>query len=106
MWGSIQRIYLEAQLEFTTSGAQHSSWLGWTHLEQTLLDNPVAEAVSNIVKQSEDIVGVHPAIGALLSTVRVQDLLPVLSTVCLESEEAVRSQVCLDVILSCKVLLA
>ena len=106
MWCSIKRIDLKAELQLSSPGAEDSSWLGGTNLEQTLLDDPVAEAVSNIVKQSEDIVGVDPAIGALLGAVGVQDLLPVLASVRLESEEAVWSQVCLDMILGCKVLLA
>ena len=61
--------------------------------------------VSDVVKEPEDSVRIHPAVGPLLRAVRTEDLLPVLARVGLEPEEPVLPQVRLNVILCCKVLL-
>ena len=61
--------------------------------------------ISDVVKKSENPIRIHPAVGSLLSPVRVEDFLPVLPGVGLEPEEPVSPQICLNVVLSRQVLL-
>jgi len=102
--GSIKRINFKPKLDVSASCADNCSWSSSSHLEQTLLDNPVSEAVSDIVKESQSTGGVDPAIGSLLGPIWSENLLPVLSSVGLEPKEPVCSQISLDMILGCKVL--
>jgi len=101
---SIKRINFKPQLQLPASGADNCSRRSSSNLEQTLLDDPVSEAIRDVVKQPQDTVGIHPAIGSLLGPIGAEDLLPVLTSVRLEPEESVSAQISLDMILGCKVL--
>ena len=83
---AVQGIDFEPELNISAPGGDDSAGGGGPDLEQALLDDPVAEVVSDVVKQAEHAVGVDPAVGALLAAVRSKNLLPVLTRVSLEPE--------------------
>ena len=84
---AVQGIDFEPELNVPATSGDHGAGGGGPDLEQALLDDPVAEVVSDVVKQAEHAIGVDPAIGALLAAVRSENLLPVLARVSLEPKK-------------------
>ena len=69
------------------------------YLVQSLLSNPVASVVRNVVVQPQDSVGVNPTVGASDMAVRVALLAPELAVLGLEPEVPGGTLIGLDVVL-------
>ena len=54
-----------------------TSSIGLLYLKQPLLLNPVSASVGDVIRQSEDPVGINPSKGSCHGSVRIQLLLPV-----------------------------
>jgi len=63
---SIQGINLESKVQVSTSGMEGEIWIGWSNIEEALLDDSVALIVGNIIEEPEDAVWIDPAISSLL----------------------------------------
>jgi len=96
---SIQGINLESQVQVSTSGFEGEIWIGWSNIEQALLDNTVAQIVGHIIEEPQDTIWIDPAICSLLCPILVPHLFPVLTTGSLKSEKPIGALVSLDVVL-------
>jgi len=96
---SVQRVNLKSKVQVSTSGLQREIRIGWSNIEEALLDNTVALVVCHVIKEPEDAIWIDPAISSLLRPILVPHLFPVLTTGSLKSEKPIRALVSLDVIL-------
>jgi len=96
---SIQGVNLEPKVQVSTSGFEGEIWIGWSNIEQALLDNTVAQIVGHIIEEPQDTIWIDPAICSLLCPILVPHLFPVLTTGSLKSEKPISALVSLDMIL-------
>jgi len=96
---SIQGVNLESKVQVSTSGLEGEIRIGWSNIEQALLDNTVAQVVCHVIKEPEDAIWINPAVSSLLRPILVPHLFPVLTTGSLKPEKPIRALVSLDVIL-------
>jgi len=96
---SIQGVNLEPKVQVSTSGFEGEIWIGWSNIEQALLDDTVAQVVSHIIEEPQDTIWIDPAICSLLCPILVPHLFPVLTTGSLKSEKPISALVSLDMIL-------
>jgi len=96
---SVQGVNLESKVQVSTSGFEGEIGIGWSNIEQTLLDNTVALVVCHVIKEPEDAIWINPAVSSLLRPILVPHLFPVLTTGSLKSEKPIGALVSLDVIL-------